>query len=644
MFISRIDRSTKAQDFKQKSLQEVADFTLKYDWSPFTFKDGYRHGTSWASCDVMVLDIDNDEAETCTIEQAKELFKEYNYLIVTTKSHQILKNKKTVDRFRVILPLSETILDKDIYKNTWYYLSNKYRFIDTQCKDFARFYYRSKEFVEINEGKCLDPVKENVIPKALEKAVVFNRPQIVTPTTSYTPHIPTLPSRIGQESKVNPQSNLRMTKSNLHLVKSKGKPSLGTFEFIANGAEEGKRNISCFKAAKDLQQQLYSEEETIEMLLRSKSVDADFTEEEVIRTVHSAYSNDPKYDPRGISEKRELIASNISDIEDDPDLEKMGAPINGTDFWDVTESGWRKGEALGIIAAPGSGKSSVSLKIIKDIIFNNQDNNDIHFFFTLEMPKKTIVKRWHKLVGRKSELSKRLYVIDNKMTEERITWQHIVRYVQDTCRNEGKTVGAIVVDHMMILSDKIDTTQEPSFDVSTDVNSGRGKIKTISTKEMCRLINVVAQYLNCFLIIQNQGTKISAGEGDTPLGLHAGYGAADFAWFCDYIFTVWQPLSRVQNDTYLTASGWQYNKIREKGVQDLVKIYSRNSIYYDVQTGDFRPLNALETDEFNNMAEKANALRRAEAKQEITKYSESKSRNNFQKLLTSSVEKKNETK
>ena len=35
---------------------------------------------------------------------------------------------------------------------------------------------------------------------------------------------------------------------------------------------------------------------------------------------------------------------------------------------------------------------------------------------------------------------------------------------------ENKKPGVVVIDHMMVLSDKIDTTQEPHFDVSLDIN------------------------------------------------------------------------------------------------------------------------------------------------------------------------------
>jgi len=598
MFISRLINLTQSHDQKFNNFKQLTDFTLHHNWSPFVFKDNYRTGENWSSCDVMVLDIDNDDKsiQHCTIEEAKELFKEYNHIIVTTKSHQVLKHGNTTDRFRVIIPLSSTIIDKEIYKNTWYYLANRFPFIDQTCKDFARFYYQSKSFVYENPGKPINPVTVNVMP------TVFEKPR-------------------------------------LELMLTKGKLSRATMEFIINGAAAGGRNISCFKAAKDLQEQGYTLEEAVEKLSKSPCLDKDFSEDELERTVSSAFTNDPKHDPRGLSEKTEYIASSIFDLECNPDLYKQSEPICGPNFLDVTQEKWRKGEVLGVVAGSGTGKTALSLKIIRDIIYNNSQNDDIHFFFSLEMPARQIVQRWHKLVGKDPSMSRRLFVIDNKNSDERLTWQHIVKFVQDTCKQENKKAGAVLIDHFMALSDKIDITKEPNFDVSTDIMSGRGKIKSINTKEMCRLMKVIAEMLGCFLIIQNQSTIERAGHGDTPMGLNAAYGAAQFAWFCDYIITVWQPLKRVQNETMLTCSAWQYSKIREVGLNDLTRVYIRHHLYYDLSTGDFRQLSQIEEEEFNKMVEKANMLRRSDEKNQATQYQGSPARDNYPRLLKLAKEK-----
>ena len=147
-------------------------------------------------------------------------------------------------------------------------------------------------------------------------------------------------------------------------------------------------------------------------------------------------------------------------------------------------------------------------------------------------------------------------------------------------------------------------------------------------------MKVVAERLNCFLIVQNQSTIERAGHGDQPMGINAAYGSADFAWFSDYIITVWQPLKRVQSETPITASGWQYSKIREVGLNDLTRTYTRHGLYYDLATGDFRKFTEIEMEEFQKFCERADVLRNADEKKKGIKYEQSpvKSREAFAKL------------
>lgn len=587
MLISKVIQLTSTQELNFKSLKEVAEATTNMDWSPFLFKDSYRHGVSWSACDLMVLDVDKD----CSIETAKELFANYQYAIITTRNHQKIKHEgeEPCDRFRVIIPLTHRIIDKEMYKNTWYKLSNKYSFIDPACKDFGRFYYKGIDIVAINEtGDRIIPEVQTIMPNSLKK---------------------TVDSTSGLQ---------------------KGKLSRTTLEFLFTEAERGEWNTNLFKAAKDFQEQGYTEEEFI---LKAQDITG-FLDSKDSSTIRSAYTNDPKYDPRGIQDRKELVGMTVNELLASGTLGQMGERIQGPVFWDSTERGWRKGEVLGLIAGSGTGKSSVSLFMIKNIIEQN-NNDDLHFFFSLEMPARVVVERWLKLVGTDSKLSNRLIVVDNKTSSDRLTWQHLVRFVNDTCSKANKKPGCVVLDHFMAISDKIDTTIEPNFDVSTDINSGRGKIKSINTKEMCRIMHVVAEHLNCFLIVQNQSTKERAGQGDSPLGINAAYGAAQFEWFSDYIMTVWQPLKRVADKTYLTCSAWQYCKIREKGPRDDVKEYVRHHLHFDVEYGRYRIMNDLEEIEFNKMIQLANEHRKADDKKENNSYKSSPNglaRNSWNKL------------
>jgi len=330
MQISLILNLTTAKRNFIPNLKTFAETTVQNDWSPFLFKTNYRKGDCWESCSVVALDIDDG----CTIEEAKEIFKDYQCIITTSKSHQIEKNGKVCDRFRVILPLSEKIDNKDIYKNTWYSLSNKYPFIDQQCKDFARFFYKGKTIVHINQnGQKIVPVNEEI-----ESAKV----------STYLTKIPL----------------------------NKGKLSRFTMEFLTWGGEDGNWNAGLYKAAKDFQEQGYTEEEFVS---RAEKITGSLDSTD-LKTIESAYSNEPKYAPRGVSDKEPLIAKSVFALIESGELnKKSGDKIRGPGFIDCTEHRWRKGECLGLISGSGNGKSSLSMKIIKEILENNPDNDDIHF-------------------------------------------------------------------------------------------------------------------------------------------------------------------------------------------------------------------------------------------------------------------------
>ena len=70
--------------------------------SPYTFADGVKISENWSNDyqECIILDID----EGLTIEEAKEKFGRYRYLLYTTKSHRKEKHGVIADRFRIILP------------------------------------------------------------------------------------------------------------------------------------------------------------------------------------------------------------------------------------------------------------------------------------------------------------------------------------------------------------------------------------------------------------------------------------------------------------------------------------------------------------------------------------------------------------
>lgn len=98
-------------------------------YSPFVFNENTKKSENWCNDfqQLLILDIDDG----LTIKEAKEIFKEYKYLICTTKSHQVEKKGLRCDRFRIILP-SDNIPKGDEYFDFIKEVENKYPFIDKQ--------------------------------------------------------------------------------------------------------------------------------------------------------------------------------------------------------------------------------------------------------------------------------------------------------------------------------------------------------------------------------------------------------------------------------------------------------------------------------------------------------------------------------
>lgn len=97
--------------------------------SPFVFNYGKKISENWDNSkqNIIIFDIDDG----LSIEEAKQQFKAYEYLIATTKSHQ--KDKKGIicDRFRIIIP-AKNIPAGEQYFDMMRILEDRFAFIDKQ--------------------------------------------------------------------------------------------------------------------------------------------------------------------------------------------------------------------------------------------------------------------------------------------------------------------------------------------------------------------------------------------------------------------------------------------------------------------------------------------------------------------------------
>ena len=100
---------------------------------------------------LLVLDID----ENCTIDSAKDILKDYKYIMYTTKRHTADAN-----RFRIILPMKYKLyLNEDDYRQFMINIMDSLPFtIDEKCKDIARSWLTNNGTVFVGSGSELfDP-------------------------------------------------------------------------------------------------------------------------------------------------------------------------------------------------------------------------------------------------------------------------------------------------------------------------------------------------------------------------------------------------------------------------------------------------------------------------------------------------------
>lgn len=136
-----------------------------YCYSACSFKDDYRKDDNYTGNEyVLILDIDSD----CTIDQAKEIFKQYNFFIITTKSHNKEKNGVVCDRFRIFIELDEIIncsIKRESFINN---IMTRYPFCDSSCRNRSRFFYSSPNdaIVISNKGNKMKVISSKIDFKA----------------------------------------------------------------------------------------------------------------------------------------------------------------------------------------------------------------------------------------------------------------------------------------------------------------------------------------------------------------------------------------------------------------------------------------------------------------------------------------------
>ena len=140
-------------------------------YSPFTFKDGIKKSENWLNenQDLIILDVDDG----LSIEEAKKQFKSCEYLLATTKSHQIDKKGLVCDRFRIVLP-AKNIPVGDKYFDMMRVLEDRFTFIDKQVNTKTgaflgnfncEYFYNKGMIFDCNPILKMIEVKKEIVPQ-----------------------------------------------------------------------------------------------------------------------------------------------------------------------------------------------------------------------------------------------------------------------------------------------------------------------------------------------------------------------------------------------------------------------------------------------------------------------------------------------
>lgn len=264
---------------------------------------------------------------------------------------------------------------------------------------------------------------------------------------------------------------------------------------------------------------------------------------------------------------------------------------------------WRKKELVGLIAGPGVGKTSVTLKWVKDSIENNPENDDVYIMFSLEMAVGEIQTRWNRLVGITSPLADRLYVIGNETETgepRNIGMQEILEDCLEIKKLTGKKIGMLAIDHIGLISKHIDTRKKYTFGIDSEQNAGYGNIRTLGMNSIAKQMKPLCKQLDTLIVLLTQTTK-EKGVGDLPIGKDGAFGISDYENIMDRIITVWQPLRLVQSQCKHRFLAWQYVKIRDKHIQDKIQTDEAKVMTFDLATGDIQPTTQDEYAEFTRL-------------------------------------------
>jgi hypothetical protein len=126
-------------------MARIANCITRFVWSPIVFKFGHRNQDNFLGCDLFVLDFEDERYD---LKRAVDDFKDFSHVIGTTRNHQIEKDSKVIDRFRVVIKAGDVMSDLEVYRYNMKLIVKNFP-CDRKCTDGARLFYPCKEIVSI---------------------------------------------------------------------------------------------------------------------------------------------------------------------------------------------------------------------------------------------------------------------------------------------------------------------------------------------------------------------------------------------------------------------------------------------------------------------------------------------------------------
>ncbi|HEM5235923.1 TPA: DNA primase [Streptococcus suis] len=125
----------------EQSLRQAVQF----DHVAASYQNNTRSTANFLHSDVVVMDIDNDHTENpsdwITADMLEEIFDDYQFALVTSRNHMLVKGTKAArPKYHIYFPI-ETITDAQTYVALKEELVNQYGFFDDNAKDAARFFF-----------------------------------------------------------------------------------------------------------------------------------------------------------------------------------------------------------------------------------------------------------------------------------------------------------------------------------------------------------------------------------------------------------------------------------------------------------------------------------------------------------------------